>query len=157
MPREPVFVLVPSAVYYHGVIGVYESKAEAEAAAKEAWLDSDGYHSFTIFERELGRSVDYSDLLHGHWTAEEQTQWRQRYAEPDEPEISFIPLEEEIPTYTKEQARVFLNAEALKAEPLDRKDDFEDLYYTAVEDVTERTLVVTLAADGRPIKFWVQP
>jgi hypothetical protein len=51
-----LYVLVPTAVYDHGVIGVYETKEQARAAALEVWPKTDGHHAFFIYERELGES-----------------------------------------------------------------------------------------------------
>lgn len=51
-----LYVLVPTAVYDHGVIGVYETKDQARAAALEVWPKTDGHHAFLIYERELGES-----------------------------------------------------------------------------------------------------
>lgn len=44
----------------------------------------------------------------------------------------------------------------MKAEPLDLKEFFVDLGHT-IEALEERTLFITLKADGTPTKFWVQP
>jgi hypothetical protein len=49
-----VFVLVPSAVYDHGVVGVYETEEEARRAAVYLWPKTDGHHAFIIVPRKLG-------------------------------------------------------------------------------------------------------
>lgn len=49
-----VYVLVPTAVYDHGIIGVYATPEEAHAAAEEIWPETDGHHTLVIHEREVG-------------------------------------------------------------------------------------------------------
>jgi hypothetical protein len=46
-----VYVLIPEAVYDHGVIGVYSTEALARAAAEEIWPRTDGHHEFRIVTR----------------------------------------------------------------------------------------------------------
>lgn len=53
-----VYVLVPTAVYDHGIIGVYETPEDARAAAEEIWPQTDGHHGFVIHEREIGVTHD---------------------------------------------------------------------------------------------------
>lgn len=52
------YVLVPMAIYDHGVIGVYESETDATSAAEKIWPQTDGHHSFVIHPREVGRTYD---------------------------------------------------------------------------------------------------
>lgn len=40
-----VYVLVPTAVYDHGIIGVYETPEDARAAAEEIWPQSTSVRS----------------------------------------------------------------------------------------------------------------
>lgn len=56
--RQRVFVLVPSAVYDHDVIGVYATEQDARAAAEALWPQTDGHHRFTIRPREIGVTYD---------------------------------------------------------------------------------------------------
>jgi hypothetical protein len=49
-----VYVLVPSAVYDHGVLGVYETKEQAEEAARLVYEQSDGHHVMYIKPRTIG-------------------------------------------------------------------------------------------------------
>lgn len=53
-----VYVLIPTAVYDHGVVGVYESEEDARFAALEIWPSTDGHHDFVIVPRILGVSYE---------------------------------------------------------------------------------------------------
>jgi hypothetical protein len=49
-----VFVLVPTSVYDHGVVGVYSSMEDLRAAAAQIWPTTDGHHVFKVIDREVG-------------------------------------------------------------------------------------------------------
>jgi hypothetical protein len=51
-----VYVLIPRAIYNHGVVGVYESEQDARDAALEIWPTTDGHHEFVIVPRVLGET-----------------------------------------------------------------------------------------------------
>lgn len=53
-----VYVLVPTAVYDHGIIGVYETPEAAREAAEEIWPKTDGHHKLVIHERVIGVTHD---------------------------------------------------------------------------------------------------
>lgn len=57
-----LYILIPDAVYDHGVIGVYATEAEARAVAEDLWPHSDGHHDLAIVKRELGVTYDWSVL-----------------------------------------------------------------------------------------------
>lgn len=54
MSQGHVFVLVPTAVYDHGVAGVFETREAAERAAERLWRGSDGHHWFRVDECRIG-------------------------------------------------------------------------------------------------------
>jgi hypothetical protein len=66
MSQGHVFVLVPTAVYDHGVAGVFETREAAEQAAERLWRTSDGYHAFRVDERRIGVLYDVYPLG-GRW------------------------------------------------------------------------------------------
>lgn len=53
-----VHVLVPTAVYDHGVIGVYATPEDARVAAQKIWPQTDGHHKLVIHAREIGATHD---------------------------------------------------------------------------------------------------
>lgn len=55
------YALVATAVYDHGVVGIYDSEAAARAAAEEVWLKTDGHHSFRIDVLEVG--ITYENVF----------------------------------------------------------------------------------------------
>lgn len=55
-----VYVLIPEAVYDHGVVGVYETEDDARDAALRLWPETDGHHSFRIVPRVVG--VTHKDV-----------------------------------------------------------------------------------------------
>lgn len=63
-----VYVLVPEAVYGHGVIGVYATEEDALAAAEKVWLQTDGHHTLVIHPREIGTTHDevFQKTHYGH-------------------------------------------------------------------------------------------
>jgi hypothetical protein len=65
-----LYVLVPTGIYDQGVIGVYETKDQARAAALEVWPKTDGHHAFRVYERELGES--HFDVFTHAWRRGEE-------------------------------------------------------------------------------------
>jgi hypothetical protein len=61
MGEVTVHVLVATAIYDHGVVGVYKSRESAIAAANEIWLRTDGHHAFRVDERVIGDT--YEDVF----------------------------------------------------------------------------------------------
>lgn len=55
---DVVFVLVPSAIYDHGVIGVYTSPGAAVEDAEHIWKESDGHHGMVILPMYLNKTYD---------------------------------------------------------------------------------------------------
>lgn len=45
-----VYLLIPEAVYDHGVIGVFSTREAAEEQAALFWQDSDGHHGLRVEE-----------------------------------------------------------------------------------------------------------
>lgn len=55
---ERLYVLVATAVYDHGVIGVYSSEQLAKDAAEEIWVNTDGHHVFRIVVVEPDKTYE---------------------------------------------------------------------------------------------------
>jgi hypothetical protein len=53
-----LFVLVATAVYDQGVVGVYTSEERAYRAAEEIWPHTDGHHAFRIDQREVNKTYE---------------------------------------------------------------------------------------------------
>lgn len=47
-----LYLVIPRAVYYHGVIGVFTTRELAEQCAEKFWKDSDGHHELVVEEWE---------------------------------------------------------------------------------------------------------
>jgi hypothetical protein len=61
-----VFVVVPTAVYSHGIIGVYETEEDALRAARQLWPTTDGHHTFVVHKRVVGATyVDFPATMYG--------------------------------------------------------------------------------------------
>ena len=56
-----LWVVVPTAVYDHGVVGVFSSEEKAVEAVAAVWPDTDGHHAFRVEELELDRV--YEDVF----------------------------------------------------------------------------------------------
>lgn len=76
-----MYVLVPFAIYDHGVAGVFETREEAEKVAEILWRDSDGHHGWRIDECEVG--VVYDPVVRFMYESSKPT------TKP--PEIEFVP------------------------------------------------------------------
>lgn len=63
-----VFLLVPRAIYDHGVIGVYSSEERAREAAEEIWPQTDGHHKLVIVPMEVdGEAKDVFEKAMTFW------------------------------------------------------------------------------------------
>lgn len=61
-----VYVVVISGVYDRGVLGVFETQAEAEAAIERIHQFSDGYHHYDVRPYELGAVYDLRQVVRGY-------------------------------------------------------------------------------------------
>jgi hypothetical protein len=65
----PQYVLVPTAVYDHGVAGVFSSEELAREAAQEIWPTTDGHHRFRIDVLEQDKAYpDVFDHANDLWS-----------------------------------------------------------------------------------------
>jgi hypothetical protein len=74
-----VYVLVPEAVYDHGIVGVYGTEEDARDAAERLWPETDGHHSFRIVPRVVGET--HKDVFRLAYN------WRGVTPDPGEPRI----------------------------------------------------------------------
>lgn len=74
-----VYVLVPTAVYDHGIIGVYATPEDAVAAAEGIWPQTDGHHNMVIHERVIGVTHDdvFTKFLASHRPPGPPQIWRE--------------------------------------------------------------------------------
>lgn len=56
--KQHVYVVIPTAVYDHGIVGVYTDEAQARLVAKEIWHKTDGHHAFRIEQIEVNRTYE---------------------------------------------------------------------------------------------------
>lgn len=82
-----VYVLVPVAVYDHGIIGVYSTEEQARAAAEKVWPDTDGHHALVI--RPVVLNETYAKVF-SHRAYESRP-----HRDPGEPRIELEHQEEE--------------------------------------------------------------
>lgn len=61
-----VYIIVPEGVNDQLIPAVFTTRAAAQAAARELWRDSDGYHALRVERRELNKVYDtysrYNDI-----------------------------------------------------------------------------------------------
>lgn len=81
MPAQSVYVVIATAVYDHGVVGVYLTREEATAATEDQWRHSDGHHAFRVEEIQVGATYDVYPRF--HYSDEVPTE--------AEPRVEFVP------------------------------------------------------------------
>ena len=64
---QRLWVVVPTSVYDHGVVGVFSSEEAAVEAVARIWPDTDGHHALRVEVLELDRAYQdvfpYKELL----------------------------------------------------------------------------------------------